>query len=72
MVDGYYVRPDFAYHTGGDVAVFIDGPVHDAEHQQPRRTTRPRPSSRMKPAGWCCGSTTNDADDGWASASWDR
>jgi ATP-dependent helicase YprA (DUF1998 family)/very-short-patch-repair endonuclease len=34
IVDGYYVRPDFAYHTDGmDVAVFIDGPIHDAKHQ---------------------------------------
>ncbi|GFG53371.1 DEAD/DEAH box helicase [Mycolicibacterium agri] len=35
IVEGLYVRPDFAYHTDGmDVAVFIDGPVHDAAHQQ--------------------------------------
>lgn len=35
IVDGYYVRPDFAYHTDGmDVAIFIDGPVHDSGHQQ--------------------------------------
>jgi very-short-patch-repair endonuclease len=34
LVEGYYVRPDFAYHTGGmDVAVFIDGPVHNSQHQ---------------------------------------
>lgn len=34
VVDGYYVRPDFAYHTDGmDVAVFIDGPIHDSAHQ---------------------------------------
>jgi ATP-dependent helicase YprA (DUF1998 family)/very-short-patch-repair endonuclease len=34
IVDGYYVRPDFAYHTPGmSVAVFIDGPVHDSDHQ---------------------------------------
>jgi very-short-patch-repair endonuclease len=33
IVDGYYVRPDFAYHTDGmDVAVFIDGPIHDSKH----------------------------------------
>ena len=30
----YYVRPDFTYHArAGDVAIFIDGPVHDSEHQ---------------------------------------
>lgn len=28
------MRPDFAYHIDGmDVAVFIDGPLHDSEHQ---------------------------------------
>ncbi|TCC29718.1 DEAD/DEAH box helicase [Kribbella speibonae] len=33
-VEGYYVRPDFTYHSpGGDVAIFIDGPVHDSDHQ---------------------------------------
>ena len=35
IVDGYYVRPDFAYHLDGmDVAIFIDGPVHDGSHQK--------------------------------------
>lgn len=35
IVDGYYVRPDFAYHTDGmDVAIFVDGPVHNTAHQQ--------------------------------------
>ncbi|ORV66621.1 DEAD/DEAH box helicase [Mycobacterium gastri] len=35
LVDGYYVRPDFAYHTDGmDVAIFVDGPVHNTAHQQ--------------------------------------
>jgi len=34
LVEGYYVRPDFAFNgTGGDIAVFIDGPVHDSPHQ---------------------------------------
>lgn len=34
VVDGYYVRPDFAFRTGGmDVAVFLDGPIHDSVHQ---------------------------------------
>ncbi|WP_337960533.1 hypothetical protein [Kutzneria chonburiensis] len=33
-VDDFYVRPDFTFHTpGGDVAIFIDGPVHDTAHQ---------------------------------------
>lgn len=51
MVDGYYVRPDFAYHTDGmDVAIFIDGPVHDSAHQQEKDE-----QARMKledEAGW--------------------
>lgn len=35
IVEGYYVRPDFAYHVGSDhVAVFLDGPVHDDDHQK--------------------------------------
>ncbi len=35
IVDGYYVRPDFAYHLDGmDVAIFIDGPIHDGDHQK--------------------------------------
>lgn len=35
IVDGYYVRPDFAYHNDGvDVAIFIDGPVHEGAHQK--------------------------------------
>ncbi|MCV7195926.1 DEAD/DEAH box helicase [Mycobacterium angelicum] len=34
IVDGYYVRPDFAYHTDGmDVAIFVDGPIHENTHQ---------------------------------------
>jgi very-short-patch-repair endonuclease len=33
-VEGYYVRPDFSFHSpGGDVAIFVDGPVHDGTHQ---------------------------------------
>jgi ATP-dependent helicase YprA (DUF1998 family)/very-short-patch-repair endonuclease len=51
IVDGYYVRPDFAYHTDGmDVAIFIDGPVHDNAHQQQKDE-----QARMKledEAGW--------------------
>jgi ATP-dependent helicase YprA (DUF1998 family) len=35
IVEGYYVRPDFAYHVGSDhVAVFMDGPVHDDAYQK--------------------------------------
>jgi very-short-patch-repair endonuclease len=68
IVDGYYVRPDFAYHTGGmDVAVFIDGPVHDAAHQQQKDE-----QARMKledEAGWLVLRFHHaDADHGWMQA----
>jgi hypothetical protein len=37
IVEGFYVRPDFAFHTpGGEVAIFIDGPIHDSNHQASR------------------------------------
>jgi very-short-patch-repair endonuclease len=65
LVDGYYVRPDFAYHTGGmDVAVFIDGPVHDNGYQQDKDE-----QARMKlqdEAGWLVLRFHHaDGDDGW-------
>ncbi|ODR08035.1 DEAD/DEAH box helicase [Mycolicibacillus koreensis] len=65
IVDGYYVRPDFAYHTGGmDVAVFIDGPVHDSAHQHEKDE-----QARMKledEAGWLVlRFGYQDADAGW-------
>ena len=68
LVEGYYVRPDFAYHTGGmDVAVFIDGPVHDSGHQQDKDE-----QARMKladEAGWLVLRFHHgDADDGWLAA----
>lgn len=51
VVDGLYVRPDFAYHADGmDIALFIDGPVHDSAHQQEKDE-----AARMKledEAGW--------------------
>lgn len=65
IVDGYYVRPDFAYHTGGmDVAVFIDGPIHDSDHQQQKDH-----DAQMKledELGWLVlRFIHSDADDGW-------
>jgi hypothetical protein len=37
IVEGFYARPDFAFHTpGGEVAIFIDGPIHDSSHQASR------------------------------------
>jgi ATP-dependent helicase YprA (DUF1998 family)/very-short-patch-repair endonuclease len=65
IVDGYYVRPDFAYHTDGmDVAVFIDGPIHDSEYQHEKDD-----QARMKledEAGWLVlRFHYGDADSGW-------
>lgn len=65
IVEGYYVRPDFAYHTDGmDVAIFIDGPVHDSTHQSEKDE-----QARMKledEAGWLVLRFHHaDAEDGW-------
>jgi very-short-patch-repair endonuclease len=65
VVDGYYVRPDFAYHTRGmDVAVFIDGPIHDSNHQHEKDE-----QAGMKlenEAGWMVLRFHHtDADAGW-------
>jgi ATP-dependent helicase YprA (DUF1998 family)/very-short-patch-repair endonuclease len=65
LVEGYYVRPDFAYHTEGmDVAVFVDGPIHDSAHQQQKDE-----QARMKledEAGWLVLRFHHkDADDAW-------
>lgn len=65
IVDGYYVRPDFAYHADGmDVAVFIDGPIHDSAHQHEKDE-----QARMKledEAGWLVlRFHYNDAEGGW-------
>jgi len=65
IVDGYYVRPDFAYHTDGmDVAVFIDGPIHDSQHQHEKDER-----ARMKledEAGWLVlRFHHSDAANGW-------
>lgn len=65
IVEGYYVRPDFAYHTDGmDVAVFIDGPLHDSEHQHEKDD-----QARVKledEAGWLVLRFHHaDAESGW-------
>jgi very-short-patch-repair endonuclease len=67
-VEGYYVRPDFTYHTGGmDVAVFIDGPVHDTAHQHEKDE-----QARMKledEAGWLVlRFHYKDVDTGWLNS----
>lgn len=68
MVDGYYVRPDFAYHTSGmDVAVFVDGPHHDSEYQQ-QKDEQARAKLEDE-AGWLVLRFKHtDADDGWLKA----
>lgn len=65
IVTGFYVRPDFAYHVDGmDVAIFVDGPHHDAAHQQEKDE-----QARMKledEAGWLVlRFPYQDADTGW-------
>ncbi|SEP88162.1 ATP-dependent helicase YprA, contains C-terminal metal-binding DUF1998 domain [Mycobacterium sp. 88mf] len=67
IVTDFYVRPDFAYHTDGmDVAIFIDGPHHDAPHQQEKDE-----HARMKledEAGWLVlRFDYKDAAAGWLS-----
>ena len=65
IVEGYYVRPDFAYHSGGmDVAVFLDGPVHDDDHQQGKdEQARAKLEDEL---GWLVlRFHYNDAEQGW-------
>ena len=40
-----------------DVAVFLDGPIHDGEYQK-QKDEQAAPSSKTSSAGWCCDSTT--------------
>jgi len=65
-VDGYYVRPDFTYHTDGmDVAIFIDGPVHDTAHQHEKDE-----QARMKledEAGWLVLRFHHNAETNWVT-----
>lgn len=64
VVEGFYVRPDFAFHTaGGDVAIFIDGPVHDSAHQAGKDE-----AARAKledQAGWMVLRFRYDDEAGW-------
>ncbi len=65
IVDGYYVRPDFAYHVGGmDVAVFLDGPVHDDNYQKSKDE---RDGAKLvDEAGWLVlRFHYSDAEQGW-------
>lgn len=49
-VDAAKARPDFIYDLPtGPVAVFVDGPVHDTEHQRERDLDA---SDRLVDAGW--------------------
>jgi ATP-dependent helicase YprA (DUF1998 family)/very-short-patch-repair endonuclease len=50
IVEGQYVRPDFAYRRAdGDTAVFVDGPHHDSSQQKERDEAARRKLSRL---GW--------------------
>ena len=49
-VPGAYAKPDFAYHLpGGDVAVFVDGPVHDSADRSERDAEA---AERLDDLGW--------------------
>jgi hypothetical protein len=51
IVEDYYVRPDFTFHSPrGDVAIFIDGPVHDSSHQEEK--DREAQAKLEDEAGW--------------------
>jgi hypothetical protein len=65
IIDGYYVRPDFAYHAGGmDVAVFIDGPVHNSDYQQQKDLDAQ--AKLEDELGWLVLRFTHtEGDDGW-------
>lgn len=49
-VQGTYAKPDFVYRRpGGDVAIFIDGPVHDQAHTAERDAAA---EQRLISSGW--------------------
>jgi very-short-patch-repair endonuclease len=65
IVDGYYACPDFAYHSGdNDVAIFLDGPIHDGDYQKQKdEEARARLEDE---AGWTVlRFPYHDDDDGW-------
>jgi hypothetical protein len=62
-VRGALARPDFVYDLpSGPVAVFIDGPVHDAETQAARDSAA---AERLRDGGWDVVRVGHDAD--WAT-----
>ncbi len=65
IVTGFYVRPDFAYHVDGmDVAVFIDGPIHESDHQHHKDLDAQ--TKLEDELGWLVlRFTHSDADEGW-------
>ena len=49
-VDGAHARPDFIYYQrGGNVALFVDGPVHDDPHVAQRDADA---AERLEDLGW--------------------
>jgi ATP-dependent helicase YprA (DUF1998 family)/very-short-patch-repair endonuclease len=63
ILDGLYVRPDFAYRRAdGDTAVFVDGPVHDQRHIAEKDEHAQR---RLENEGWLVLRFRYDDRDGW-------
>lgn len=63
IVPDVYARPDFAYRrTDGNVAVFIDGPVHDYADVKERDDAAVK---RLKAAGWMVVRFRYDTKDTW-------
>lgn len=70
IVDGLYVRPDFAYRSPqADAAVFLDGPIHDERHiaekdEQARR--------KLEREGWLVLRFRHDDRLGWQRVAQDN
>jgi very-short-patch-repair endonuclease len=63
LVEGLYVRPDFAYHRpDGDTAVFVDGPVHDHDHVAEKDQDAGR---KLENLGWLVLRFKHDERDTW-------
>jgi ATP-dependent helicase YprA (DUF1998 family)/very-short-patch-repair endonuclease len=65
IVDGLYVRPDFAYRSPqADVAVFVDGPVHNDRHIAEKDDAA---RDKLENVGWLVLRFRYDNRAGWAT-----
>lgn len=67
IVEGYFVRPDFAYYSSdNNVAIFLDGPIHDGDYQ--KQKDKDAQARLEDEAGWTVlRFPYSEADDGWLS-----